>query len=827
MSKKFFKAFLLLILFVTLTSFNVSASEGDFVVSVIYDDDNIITSQYVDGEPYLFVPSFYDITKFELSVNGYDSFVLEGNRGAVTIEDGVKFNLLTVASPEDYIYNVTVYYGNESKTIKIMKSYNISTVLIESDNPVDFGMSYVNSVFGNESSGKIAVIDKNNYVIYDGELKAIKGRGNSTWEGSEKKPYQIKLAEKANLLNDNNSDNINKTWILLANSYDPTLIRNRITYDLSAEIGMEFYPESIPVDFYYDKVYIGSYVLSEKNEISNGRIDIYNLEDEIEELNGDYDPEFDYGTNKYGNKFKFTKNIVMPEHYDNGFLFEYEYPDRADLEDCWFSTTNGNYIVIKSPERLPEDVVRLLSEYYQEYEDAVYNKGINPSNGRSFKEYTDFDSLVKMFAVEQFTKDIDAFVSSTYMYLDNDNIFKYGPVWDFDIAYGIGSNLEADENQKASGFTVFNTDMCKKLMSITEFSKSFTTFYNDVIVNLVDNVLLGNEQGAVLDNMKNYIDIIYSSELMNNKLWGYNGFNGSKVDWVSDNYTENVDYLKHYIKTRNDWIQTAINDIDVMNGIDNINIYTYYDEVRDEIYVSLGEKDYITLKILNADNDNIVIKHLSGIEYSPDMKVYVNGNLTEYYFGDLESVIIPMPENHNIMPSLNTNIKFKDVAENSWYKEYVYNAYRRGWMKGVTEKRFQPDEYLKRGMIITALFRQSGGESSKIKYTISSECYNDAAEWAIDNDIIYLYEKDHIDFSEFITREEAAVLFYRAAGSQKTEQNLHFNDSYNIDKYNYDAVKWCVKNGILAGDHKNRLLPDKYLTRAEFTKMLSVYSELF
>ena len=70
-------------------------------------------------------------------------------------------------------------------------------------------------------------------------LEAIKGRGNFTWT-LEKKPYQIKFDSSTPVLGMPTA----KTWILLANHADPSLLRNKVAYDLAAEFGLP--PRRIP-----------------------------------------------------------------------------------------------------------------------------------------------------------------------------------------------------------------------------------------------------------------------------------------------------------------------------------------------------------------------------------------------------------------------------------------------------------------------------------------------------------------------------------------------------------------------------------------------------
>jgi len=824
--KSIFKIMLLAAVLVICISFSVYAFETNSNISADVAGNNIYL-QEINGEYYLLLPSFTDLENLIINVNGESSFEISGNKHAFSVENGSNTDILSISDLDaNGKYFVSVKYDKTNIDFYIVKSANVSSMFITSEDPENYGREYVSQVLGNKAKGDLKMISSDGEIIYDGVLKEIKGRGNSTWEGSLKKPYQIKLEEKANLLNDGNKSNADKTWILLANSFDPTLIRNTLTYDLSCEIGMEFFPETDYVDLYYDGIYVGSYLLSEKNEIATGRVNVNNLEKQIENaaLSDDITYSVDY--NAYGNKYKYAEGVVIPDNANYGFLMEHEYADRVEEEKCWFSTTNGNYVVIKSPEELPKELMKKLSERFQEFEDAIYNGGVNPHNGKGIESYTDVDSLVKLFAIEQFSKDIDAFMASTYLYAEDDFVFRYGPVWDFDIAYGIGSNLEADENQKTTGFTVFNTEFGQKLMNIDVFNEKFTNFYNTTFSPIVDNVLLGEEKGKSLRSVDEYVSHISKTRYMNYLIWDYAGFNGCDVSWVFSDYDINVEYLKRFMESRNLWIKTAVNDNKCLDDIKRIDVYTYYDNTQDETYFSLGEQDYYVVKLLSADEENIVIKHLSGIEYSDELEVFVNGNKCEYFIDDAECVLIKTPLTHNIMPANSNKTVFKDVSNDDWHYEYVYNVYNNGWMKGVTEKRFQPDAYLKKGMVITALYRHSGAPDDKYKFTISSECYNDAASWAVNSGIISDYEKDYMEFSSNITRQEAAMMFYRAYGAPEVEYNLNFADNDRILHYYLPAIKWCVANGIFIGDNKNKVNPGNYLTRAEFTKMLTVYGNL-
>ena len=53
----------------------------------------------------------------------------------------------------------------------------------------------------------------------------IKGRGNSTW-ALPQKPYRLKFNEKVSLLD----EPADKSWVLLANYYDKTQLRNQLAF---------------------------------------------------------------------------------------------------------------------------------------------------------------------------------------------------------------------------------------------------------------------------------------------------------------------------------------------------------------------------------------------------------------------------------------------------------------------------------------------------------------------------------------------------------------------------------------------------------------------
>ena len=98
----------------------------------------------------------------------------------------------------------------------------------------------------------------------------IKLRGNSTL-GAAKKPFRIKFDSKQSLFGLEKS----KDWVLLANYYDKSNLRNYLAYLTANKMtNLGFQPSSIFVDVYFNGEYYGLFTLCEQMEVNPGRVDI-------------------------------------------------------------------------------------------------------------------------------------------------------------------------------------------------------------------------------------------------------------------------------------------------------------------------------------------------------------------------------------------------------------------------------------------------------------------------------------------------------------------------------------------------------------------------
>lgn len=446
----------LLISFVLAVIFSVVsfAAEDGVISSITYkanvsDANTEISVQTArDGKNYLFLPASADLENLVLS---FDTQSITVN--STEIKSGEAFDLTEICNAVNGEYTITV----SGEKLVIMKSANIRSLFYVSDDPVNAGRPWVDAVKGNEAEGKMSLVGTDGDVDYTDKITEIKARGNSTFTRSEKKAYQFKLKNKTDLIN-NNPDEACKKWVLLANMFDATMVHNSITFQLASDLNMPYVSHFEEVDLYFDGEYRGSYLLCEKVDVDESKVDIDNTDDLIEECNEDneaYEKEnvITATTSSKGattaaenskGSYKYVEGLVEPEFPEgashHAFLLELEFQHRYPDELTGFVSNKGQCVVTKNPEYLTKETGAYISAFWQEFEDAVYSSnGYNTKTGKYYYEYCDLESLVKVYLINELSKNVDGFLSSSYFYLPADeNIMYAGPIWDYDPCYGPG-----------------------------------------------------------------------------------------------------------------------------------------------------------------------------------------------------------------------------------------------------------------------------------------------------------------------------------------------------------------------------------------------------
>ena len=104
----------------------------------------------------------------------------------------------------------------------------------------------------------------------------VKGRGNWTWSGFDKKPYKIKFDVKTKVLGMPN----NRHWCLMASADDGLgFLKMPAGFRISKAMELRWTPRMRPVELVLNGRYMGLYFLTEHVRIAGHRVDIVEQKD--------------------------------------------------------------------------------------------------------------------------------------------------------------------------------------------------------------------------------------------------------------------------------------------------------------------------------------------------------------------------------------------------------------------------------------------------------------------------------------------------------------------------------------------------------------------
>ena len=550
--KFLFSAIILLLIAVSLFT-TVSAAENKIAIFSVNADESEKNSDLgvvdwykgADGVYYIFLPANTD--KSNITVNfKADADVFCGETKLISGEE-------TSVFANGDTFEITC--GATAYKVRFLQADSAGSIYVNTESG---NMDAVHADKSHKESGNILILDKNGDIQYDGALDYIKGRGNSTWT-LEKKPYNIKLDKKADLFEMGK----HKSWCLLANASDWSMIKNQLAYDLARNLGIFETSETFQVNLYLNGEYAGLYLLTEKVDIGENRVDIYDLEGETEDVNDKDLDEYplagkqnsrDFGSIKYANIPNNPKEIT------GGYLLELEKIYRYVNEASGFITNIGQPVVVKTPEYASKAQVEYISRYYQEFEDALYSATGYNSKGKHYSDYIEVDSLARMYIIYEFTSNFDGCSSSFYLWKDVDGKLTAGPLWDFDLSLGhvqpndlinhvanmgdpnllyvqtcfIGNHAENKKALLAQAFSHNDFQTRVEELWEEEFETYFSFFY---------------------DNIETFRNQAQSSVVMNSIRW--NTYGTTNTAEIIGHYGRQVDVVTNFVNARHPFLQNV------------------------------------------------------------------------------------------------------------------------------------------------------------------------------------------------------------------------------------------------------------------------------
>ena len=339
-------------------------------------------------------------------------------------------------------------------------------------------------------------------------------------------------------------------WILYGPFSDKSLIRNKLIYELSNRMG-RYTTKTEFVELTINYEYKGLYIFMEKLKRNKNRIDISKLESsDIDEelISGGYIIKIDKSDMEDGsytdyNSFQSHFDVFGNENGDIRINFNYEYPKPGEIH-----ANQKNYI----------------KNYFYEFESSLASdKFRDPNYG--FRKYIDEDSFIDFFILNELSNNVDGYRLSTYLHKDRNDKLVIGPIWDFNLSFGNADYCGGERydvwcfkfNERCPGDYWKVPFWWNRLMEDEQFVDKLTERWNQLRTNILSD-----------DNLMTLIDEKYS--FLNNETDIINkNFNRWKIfgiyiwpnSFIGNNYYEEIDFLKNWIKNRTKWLDESINNL--------------------------------------------------------------------------------------------------------------------------------------------------------------------------------------------------------------------------------------------------------------------------
>ncbi len=500
--------------------FNVKAQEGIEEQVSLYD---------TDGVYYAFLPSYADFSQMTLTTkNGYSLYIDDVLYDANTVCDGLQ---------TDKTYQITLKNARGLTVAKdeliIKKASNIATLSIHlSDGTIDD----INKDKDEDKMGAMSLILPDSVVNFSGDFLAMHGRGNTTWVSHPKKAYAIEFEQPTDLLGMGEAYN----WVLLANSFDESSLRNKLVYDVAKDLGVPYAADCEYVDLYIDNEYYGLYLLCEKVEVAPNRVEITDLSVLTQAENSrPLSNYLQYEITRNGLLERGYKIPQNPEDISGGYLLQIEHHASRIKERNSLIQTEDLSFSLTSPKYASEQQIAYISGFMNDIESQLKNDEI---------DQIDLDSFVAYYLVQEFFANNDNCSVFYYKDVNSDKIYA-GTIWDFDLSLGNGW-LRDEVNPRALYRN--NDNWFEYLYRNEEFKQLLCEKYADV--------LKANAEEWLYARLRSYVQAIEHSFDMDKLRWQ----DAEKSNEWTDLSQKRLDTIQEHSARITDFITERLAYLDVV-----------------------------------------------------------------------------------------------------------------------------------------------------------------------------------------------------------------------------------------------------------------------
>ena len=325
----------------------------------------------------------------------------------------------------------------EPKPVSFAAKYRVAKMTID----VDGGMAITSKDKKEYRACTIKIESDTAVWNYEGRGR-IRGRGNSSWEWYDKKPYRIKLDEKASIIGLSEE----KDWVLLANYRDPTKLMNTFVFEMGRGLGMPYTNHSRYVEVTINGDYKGLYQLTEQVEQGKNRVAVDKKAGWLLSLDADDGPELSPGSD------------------DNFWSQVYRMP-----------------VCVKSPEAedyaTPETLIGDAKKALGDLENIIHSYDYE-----ALKKVCNVPVMIDYLLIQEYIYNVEvAAPRSIFIHKDSgdDALWTFGPLWDFDAGFDFDWGHMYDGHGYFTDYreTVLGTDPARHISNYDYVPSFFTDMW--------------------------------------------------------------------------------------------------------------------------------------------------------------------------------------------------------------------------------------------------------------------------------------------------------------------------------------------------------------
>ena len=408
------------------------------------------------------------------------------------------------------------------------------------------------------------------FLNYNGRI-SIEIRGSSS-QATDKKGYGLTTLLPDNLTNNNIAllgmpkEN---DWILNGLAFDPSLIRDYLSYNLSQQMG-NYAPRTQFCELIINGDYRGLYVLQEKIKVDGSRVDISDL----------------------------LPTSTTAPNLTGGYIVKSDKTTGGDPV-AWQMTSNAGGVdfIYDTPE--PDEIVNAQKNYIK---NQFLNLGVqagfsNTSLTNGFPSIIDIPSFVDFMISTELGSNADGYQFSTYFHKDKVGKLRAGPVWDFNLTYG--------NDLFQWGFDRSKYDVWQFSDGGNEGAKFWTDLFNSPTFRCYFtkrwNQLIQPGQPLKHNNLVDYIDAtvaqISEAVLRENLRWAT----------IPDHALE-IENMKLFLYNRINWINNQLGSYTACANVAVPNLVIsriHYNPLVTAIYPISDDQEFI--EITNASNQTVTL----------------------------------------------------------------------------------------------------------------------------------------------------------------------------------------------------------------------------